>query len=283
MLQPKHQTMRIILFLLASVVANLTLFAQSNIIFTSPRSIKRANTIDTTRYIVQYLYTHQFGEKKNKAEQDIVLLEIGRNVAKSYSHNLYQCDSLADVWEKEGRQVRQTYQGYAQREVLYTSLQDKTITTIYRSFSDAPTLLFREDIPIISWTIEKDKKQLLGYDCIKATAHYRGRNYIAWFTPNIPSSLGPWKFSNLPGLILDIYDDKGEIRFTAEGINNHQRPISVWSWQHIQTTRSKARQMIERMFKSPTRFLRSMGIQLFTPNGPIGDNASCTYNPIELE
>lgn len=35
---------------------------------------------------------------------------------------------------------------------------------------------------------------------------FRGRDYIAWFTEEIPVSKGPYKFNGLPGLIVLIHD-----------------------------------------------------------------------------
>lgn len=263
----------------------LGMLAQSNIIFTASRSLKNISVVDTAQYIIQYSYAHRFGAKHIVPEQDVVLLEIGKKVAKSYSYNLYQCDSLADVWAKEGRRVSKNYSSYTQREVLYISIEDKTISTLYRSFSDSPMPFYQEDIPPIAWAMGQEKKQVLGYECRQATARYRGRSYTAWFAPDIPLPLGPWRFGKLPGLILEIYDATGEVRFVAEGIRRSRVPIVVWNWPHQPTTRAKARQSIARMFKQPANYLKAIGggQVLYTPSGPLDNSFSCIYNPIELE
>mgnify|MGYP003452363209 CR=1 FL=1 len=48
-----------------------------------------------------------------------------------------------------------------------------------------------------------------------SSSSFRGRNYIGYFTPEIPISSGPFKFSGLPGLILELYDTKREVSFEA--------------------------------------------------------------------
>lgn len=44
------------------------------------------------------------------------------------------------------------------------------------------------------------------FNCTKATVAFRGREFIAWFTSEIPVTYGPWKFHGLPGLILEVHD-----------------------------------------------------------------------------
>ena len=56
-----------------------------------------------------------------------------------------------------------------------------------------------------------------GYVCRKAEATFRGIRWTAWYAPDIPLGIGPWKFNGLPGLVLWAYDDKGthDVKLTA--------------------------------------------------------------------
>lgn len=84
-----------------------------------------------------------------------------------------------------------------------------------------------EPIENIDWTLSEDSlKNVLGYDCIMATADYHGRKWTAWFTPEIPLQTGPWKLAGLPGLILEADADNGVYSFVATGIQNTDRQIS---------------------------------------------------------
>ena len=84
-----------------------------------------------------------------------------------------------------------------------------------------------EPIENIDWTLSEDSlKNVLGYDCIMATADYHGRKWTAWFTPEIPLHTGPWKLAGLPGLILEADADNGVYSFVATGIQNTTRQIS---------------------------------------------------------
>ncbi len=81
-----------------------------------------------------------------------------------------------------------------------------------------------EPLPKIDWKIEKEQKKIGNFMCQKATTRFRGRNYTAWFAPEIPISAGPWKLHGLSGLILEAYDDTKEIQFLFESI---QYPAEV--------------------------------------------------------
>ena len=75
-----------------------------------------------------------------------------------------------------------------------------------------------------------------GYPCLKATMSYGGRNWEAWYTEEIPSSYGPWKFAGLPGLIMKVNDDKGVHTFTAVSFREAVLPIGKLRNSTIQKT-----------------------------------------------
>jgi len=76
-----------------------------------------------------------------------------------------------------------------------------------------PYLTQEPGIPQIQWKMGSEQKKIGSFKCQKATTRFRGRNYTAWFTPEIPIPNGPWKLQGLPGLILEAYDNQREIQF----------------------------------------------------------------------
>jgi GLPGLI family protein len=70
----------------------------------------------------------------------------------------------------------------------------------------------------IPWNIKEETKMIGIYKVQKATAHFRGRDYTAWFTSQIPLPYGPWKLVGLPGLILEAYDTNKEIYWYFKNI-----------------------------------------------------------------
>lgn len=65
----------------------------------------------------------------------------------------------------------------------------------------------------LNWKISSDQKIIGKYKAQKAEVNYGGRNWIAWFTPEIPLSDGPYIFNGLPGLIISIEDTNNNYSF----------------------------------------------------------------------
>lgn len=69
-----------------------------------------------------------------------------------------------------------------------------------------------------TWNITSETKKIQNYTCYKAATSFRGNNFEAWFTPDIPINAGPWKLYGLPGLIVEEYDTEKKHIFLLEKI-----------------------------------------------------------------
>ena len=81
------------------------------------------------------------------------------------------------------------------------------------------TQLITDTLQNFKWTITREKRKISKFNCIKATTKFRGRNYIAWFTEDVPVQNGPWKFCGLPGLIVNLNDNELIFNYELTGIN----------------------------------------------------------------
>jgi len=79
--------------------------------------------------------------------------------------------------------------------------------------------LIEETAPKINWKITKDTASFSGVKCQKALAYFKGRNWVAWFAPELPFQSGPWKLNGLPGLIVEAHDERNEVKFQFAGID----------------------------------------------------------------
>ena len=71
--------------------------------------------------------------------------------------------------------------------------------------------IINDVLPVINWHISGDKANFGELHCQKATCHFKGRDYTAWFCPDLPVRVGPWKLNGLPGVIVEAYDAKREV------------------------------------------------------------------------
>lgn len=89
----------------------------------------------------------------------------------------------------------------------FTNLNTNKLSSTETITFDNSLYLVTEALPKLDWDLNHPDTLKIGtYMCNKATTSFRGRNYIAWYTNDIPITFGPWKFHGLPGLILDMYD-----------------------------------------------------------------------------
>ncbi len=76
-------------------------------------------------------------------------------------------------------------------------------------------MLLKEPLNLFNWELKNETKSILDYSCTKATCSFRGRNYVAWLTREIPFKAAPWKFHGLPGIVLEVYSTDDFCKWTA--------------------------------------------------------------------
>lgn len=82
----------------------------------------------------------------------------------------------------------------------------------YFDYAGMSLLTYKESV-IKNWKLVDEVKVINTINCKKAEVTFKGRHWIAWYSPEIPFPYGPMKFSGLPGLIIKITDDKGDFDF----------------------------------------------------------------------
>lgn len=76
-----------------------------------------------------------------------------------------------------------------------------------------------------NWQISDETKEITGYTCRKAISNLMGYYFEAWYTEDIPVSIGPEKFDGLPGLIL--YVKAGNMEYIAYSIKLLENPVII--------------------------------------------------------
>lgn len=122
----------------------------------------------------------------------------------------------------------------------------------------------RITLPIekIKWEISNINKEIKGIKTYKATTKFMGRNWVAWYSEDYPIQEGAFVFSGLPGLILEVYDDRFDHYFTLLGIKK-TNPKTDYKMKHksygdINLTEVKQfRKLWESYKKDPAKSFRT--------------------------
>lgn len=255
--------------------------------------------LDTMDLYVVYDFNLQQDSLSTYVHRNRMILELGHKYSKYYSLLKFLNDKLYTL-SLQGKTISENLRSQ-QRDsgnggeslsavVICDNLQDRLIVSQFIPFSSDQTITYSEPIPRIDWTISDESDSLLDYKCYKATTFFRGRHYIAWFTPDIPVNVGPWKFTGLPGLILKIRDDKNFFQWTCIAIEQKKEPIIRFIYPTQNSTREKYLQYERQYHESPKSILGRGGAVVFrvwdktTKTGKeLDESWTIPYNPIERE
>ncbi len=102
-------------------------------------------------------------------------------------------------------------------ELTFYNMTDKELTQKV-DFMDR-VFLIKDDLKSLKWKITADTKSILDYNCQKATYTEDSTTYEAWFTTQIPVSIGPSRFVGLPGAILELSINDGERTYVATKVD----------------------------------------------------------------
>jgi len=278
-------TLFLFIFLLSTVIK-----AQA---YSPPRyeNISKFQVIDTAYLKCTYKLTYIKDVTKLKEKSiDIQTLMIGKNTSKYFSQ--YKFDHYKFV--KEYLKTHDNYlnnreEGTWSFEFYKNYPKDKETVADIGSILQA-NFLYEEGLPKFQWKLFNEKQDVVSYHCYKATTTFRGRDYIAWYTKEIPVNNGPWKFSGLPGLILKIYDTKEQFVFECKGLEKLKvnEPIKFYTVDYTKTNRKDLEKLYSRIHRDYAGYLRAVkGIKVVITkkNGEEDTHASLKlpYNPIELE
>lgn len=107
--------------------------------------------------------------------------------------------------------------GNSKRRFIFKDFKKKKL--VIRTGIDTKNYLVEDTLDNFKWRISNEKKKILKFECIKATTNFRGREYEAWFTEDIPIQNGPWKFCGLPGFIVSIKDKNASFSYELKEID----------------------------------------------------------------
>ncbi|MBS1572816.1 MAG: GLPGLI family protein [Bacteroidetes bacterium] len=238
--------------------------------------------LDTSQLNVFYKY--QSGKEGNS--EVITILQIGKKYSKFCDYNNIKTDSLSLLYNKKGKigenELNLLFKNYSKIKLQIFKNNDEKLV-VYQNSVNGTKYEYFEKQPIINWKIHNETKTVLGYLCNKATASYRGREYIAWYSPDIPQSNGPSYFGGLPGLIMEIAEKDNLIKITATAITKSPMIIYKRNEKNIlMVSREKFRKIQKDYIENPNAFMTGKAYNADGTPLTIKPQKN-TYNPLELE
>jgi len=208
---------------------------------TLPLVFNAQNTADYTVYY-EFKCISDTVDRTFFSTEEFILLRVGE-ASRFMTSAQYYNDSIVSVFSNNYPQPnfksQRELQAYA--DLVKEKIKNKPIRSNYRIIKNFATgnfisirmyslapIQYMEESMNMSWSITNEVDTMFGLPCTKATTHYGGRDYEAWFTSEVPISDGPYVFQGLPGLILKLADGQGWYTFKVKQIitENTDRYIS---------------------------------------------------------
>ena len=233
------------------------------------------------------LEDHVFAEKEILSDTRIV--ELGDRVRKDYSQILEAREMLNREMTERGEMPRNLGSLSVYPIELFISGDKCRINR--RTLLTGPILQYEGGCTPMQWSLTGEAEQVGDYQCQKAVTSFGGREWTAWFCPDIPVDGGPYKFRGLPGLILKVEDSEKHFSWTMTGIEKGSWPIYEKQYLFQKCSPKEAAKILKDMYLRPFVFLKNTGIRTLLPDGKggarePGDNeysVAMYYDPIELE
>ncbi len=165
----------------------------------------------------------------SKEEKDRMAITWGKRSSDPVYYSLL-VDSVQSIYQiDEEKLTTQDFSWRREKRIIHTNYRNKrkldNIEILGKAF------VFDEDLPRIKWKIMNEIKEVAGYVCMKAvtTDTIKNQVVVAWFTSEIPISIGPDNYYGLPGLILEISKNDGSALITATEVSlkNINKPILI--------------------------------------------------------
>ena len=245
---------------------------------------------DYAQYRAYYQKEYRDVPSDPKSQRWLQLLQIGSKYQGYVNYGELRADSIWNASIKAGKSD-------AELHPEWSAARDESQPDVKLLFDRNKGVLdahdrvyinkyhYTEPIPQQQWTMAEGDSTILGYTCHKATTRFRGRDYIAWYTEEIPYPYGPYKFGGLPGLITCIYDTQLEHIYTLVGFEKAPALDYIYYGngrrKPTEGTREEVNKLQRQYHEHPDLFKSDLITP--APGTKINRKPPKPYNPIELE
>lgn len=236
--------------------------------------------------IIECVYKYTvYDSELDESRKYFKILEIGKKFSKYSCYNAYRIDSIIKKDHPDGLTVNEyfklTKNFKSSLDYIIKDFNRGVLQSYDKVFID--NYVYEESIPAIKWKLVSGKEEICGYSCRKAVCEFRGRKWTAWYC-DLSVNNGPWKFGNLPGLILKVEDGNKEHIFEAIIIRKSTGVVAKKERHYQKTTREKFNNALNEYKNNPRSFIGGMPSMFKDSNGETYvPNNRLFYNPIEKD
>lgn len=161
-------------------------------------------------------------------------LKVTYNYINHANPNTYMMELMAQNDQVLSYSIRLTKVG-AGKNIRYTQTADSTKLfkdyandyLVYEESLGRDNLVIKEQLNLFDWQLVNEKDTILDYPCKTAFAEFRGREYKAHYTTELPFTAAPWKLHGLPGVVLRVCTTDDVVCYQAETveINDANGPL----------------------------------------------------------
>lgn len=137
-------------------------------------------------------------------------------------------------------------------DAVYNDYANATQTCTGRLMQD--DFEYSEPLTSQEWVLTDSVKTISSFTCTKALCEFRGRRYEVWFTEDLPVSVGPWKFRDLPGAIVSVSDSRHEYTFTLKSIEATNEYITKPRYKYTRLSRKKFNNLQSQYIHQPISY-----------------------------
>ncbi|MBQ9362006.1 MAG: GLPGLI family protein, partial [Bacteroidaceae bacterium] len=161
----------------------------------------QAEKIDSTQFVAFYNYTIQTQDEEGQNVTDSLRLALFVGTRATYCYTVLS-------YNKDGRPGPEMTNAFTMHhQNVLTDVEKSEVVAV------EPIYPYRyethEPLAKIDWTLTEDTLTISGLLCHRATGKLYGKQWMVWYSEEMPSSAGPWKLRGLPGLIVKAEDSEG--------------------------------------------------------------------------
>ncbi|WP_316781078.1 GLPGLI family protein [Pedobacter antarcticus] len=211
------------------------------------------NTKQTARFgesNIKCYYEFTRSGASSSSRRDTLVLETGPEKSRFYDPSRQYRDSMVrasmnipntetiksiSVFRSENGKDLSTMQGTVSSRAdegesyqIFKDLNTGKIKVVDYTSVNGKSFEYEDQVGPMDWKIQQIPDTIINsYSCKQARLNFRGREYTAWFSPEVPINDGPWKFMGLPGLIVKVEDSLQLFSFSLIGLEQTKIPVPI--------------------------------------------------------